>query len=55
MQKNQTNLIEIVVNGEPRQVGAGLIFGSMISFLGILFVGYLYALNKKAFDWRSSG
>ena len=30
-----------------------LIFGSMISFLGILFVGYLYALKKKAFDWKS--
>ena len=30
-----------------------LIFASMLSFLGILFVGYLYALKKKAFDWRS--
>jgi NADH-quinone oxidoreductase subunit A len=30
-----------------------LIFGSMISFLGILFAGYLYALKKKAFDWKS--
>jgi NADH-quinone oxidoreductase subunit A len=27
------------------------IFFSMFSFLGILFVGYLYALKKKAFDW----
>ena len=32
---------------------SGLIFGSMISFLGILFVGYLYALKKGAFDWKS--
>jgi NADH-quinone oxidoreductase subunit A len=32
---------------------AALIFGAMISFLGILFVGYLYALKKRAFDWRS--
>jgi NADH-quinone oxidoreductase subunit A len=32
---------------------APLIFGSMLSFLGILFVGYLYALKKKAFDWKS--
>src|SRR6476659_5332228 len=24
-----------------------MIFGSMISFLGILFVGYIYALKKK--------
>ena len=30
-----------------------LILGSMLSFLGILFVGYLYALKKKAFDWKS--
>src|SRR5581483_11180851 len=30
-----------------------LIFGSMLSFIGILFVGYLYALKKKAFDWKS--
>ncbi len=32
---------------------AALIFGAMISFLGILFVGYLYALKKRAFDWKS--
>ncbi len=32
---------------------ANLIFGSMISFLGILFVGYIYALKKRAFDWKS--
>jgi NADH-quinone oxidoreductase subunit A len=32
---------------------AGLIFGGMISFLGILFIGYVYALKKKAFDWKS--
>lgn len=30
---------------------SGLIFGSMISFLGILFIGYIYALKKEAFDW----
>ena len=30
-----------------------LILGSMMSFLGILFVGYLYALKKRAFDWKS--
>src|SRR5438094_9774137 len=30
-----------------------LIFGSMISFLGILFVGYIYAVKKRAFDWKS--
>jgi NADH:ubiquinone oxidoreductase subunit 3 (subunit A) len=32
---------------------AGLILGSMISFLAILFVGYLYALKKHAFEWKS--
>jgi NADH-quinone oxidoreductase subunit A len=30
-----------------------LIFGSMISFLGILSAGYVYAVKKKAFDWKS--
>ena len=30
-----------------------LVFGSMLSFLVILFAGYLYALKKKAFDWKS--
>ncbi|HUB87331.1 MAG TPA: NADH-quinone oxidoreductase subunit A, partial [Verrucomicrobiae bacterium] len=30
-----------------------LIFGSMLSFVVILFAGYLYALKKKAFDWKS--
>jgi NADH-quinone oxidoreductase subunit A len=29
-----------------------LIFTSMLSFLAILFAGYLYALKKKAFDWK---
>ena len=28
------------------------ILGSMISFLVILFVGYIYALKKRAFDWK---
>ena len=30
-----------------------LILGSMVSFLAILFVGYIYALKKGAFDWKS--
>jgi NADH-quinone oxidoreductase subunit A len=34
-------------------VTRNLVLASMISFLGILFAGYLYALNKKAFDWKS--
>ena len=32
---------------------ANMILGSMLSFLGILFVGYIYALKKGAFDWKS--
>jgi len=32
---------------------AAEVFGSMISFLVILFVGYIYALKKRAFDWKS--
>ena len=30
-----------------------LIFFSMISFVAVLFAGYIYALKKKAFDWKS--
>ena len=30
----------------------GLILGSMISFMLILFLGYLYALKKGAFNWK---
>ena len=32
---------------------ANLIFGSMLTFVGILFVGYIYALKKNAFDWKN--
>ena len=42
-----------VVYREMLKENANLIFGSMVSFLGILFVGYIYALKKKAFDWKS--
>jgi NADH-quinone oxidoreductase subunit A len=31
---------------------AGLILGSLGCFMGILFIGYLYALKKGAFDWK---
>jgi len=30
-----------------------LIFFSMLSLLGSLVVGYVYALKKRAFDWKS--
>ncbi len=42
-----------VVYRELLQQGLG-IFYSMFSFIGILFVGYLYALKKKAFDWTQN-
>ena len=42
-----------VVYREMLKENTNLIFGSMVSFLGILFVGYIYALKKKAFDWKS--
>jgi NADH-quinone oxidoreductase subunit A len=32
---------------------AALILGSMLTFIGILFVGYIYALKKRAFDWKN--
>lgn len=28
-----------------------LVFVALLSFLGVLFVGYLYAFKKRAFDW----
>ena len=31
---------------------AGLIVGSMACFMFILFIGYVYALKKGAFDWK---
>lgn len=30
-----------------------VILMAMLSFLGILFVGYIYAVKKRAFDWKS--
>ena len=32
---------------------AALILWSMLSFIGILLVGYIYAVKKRAFDWKS--
>ena len=42
-----------VVYREMLAQNAGLILGSMLSFMGILFVGYIYAVKKQAFDWKS--
>jgi len=41
-----------VVYREMLQENANLVFGSFTLFLGILFVGEVYALKKRAFDWR---
>src|SRR6266481_6452911 len=32
---------------------APLILGSMVSFLAVLFVGYIYAVKKGALDWKT--
>ena|SRR5437016_2575350 len=42
-----------VIYRQMLKTNGSMIFGSMISFLGILFVGYLYALKKRAFEWKS--
>ncbi len=42
-----------VVYREMLVENANLIFGAMLTFLGVLFVGYIYAVKKQAFDWRS--
>jgi len=31
---------------------SGLIFWSMLSFISILMVGYVYAVKKGALDWK---
>jgi NADH-quinone oxidoreductase subunit A len=35
-------------------VTRNLILVAMISFLGVLFIGYFYALKKRALDWKDS-
>src|SRR6266700_4971618 len=42
-----------VIYKEMLKEHASWILGSMLSLLGILFVGYIYALKKEAFDWKS--
>ena len=39
-----------VVYRDLLREGMGVFYG-MFTFIGILFVGFLYALKKKAFDW----
>jgi len=42
-----------VIYKQMLRENSALILGSMLSFLAVLFVGYLYALKKGAFDWKS--
>jgi len=42
-----------VIYKDMLKENANMIFGSMLTFLAILFVGYIYALKKRAFDWKS--
>ena len=42
-----------VIYREALKESGGMILGAMVSFLGVLLVGYLYAVKKGAFDWRS--
>jgi NADH-quinone oxidoreductase subunit A len=42
-----------VIYREMLKEYGGAILGAMVSFLAILFVGYLYAVKKRAFDWKS--
>jgi NADH-quinone oxidoreductase subunit A len=41
----------VIFKGMIRQQ-PGLILGSMLGFMGVLFIGYIYALKKEAFDWK---
>jgi NADH-quinone oxidoreductase subunit A len=42
-----------VVYKEQISSGATVFFWSMLGFVGILFIAYLYALKKGALEWRS--
>jgi NADH-quinone oxidoreductase subunit A len=42
-----------VIYKQMLKENAAVILGSMLSFMAILFVGYIYALKKGAFDWKS--
>ena len=42
-----------VVYKQQLAENANLIFGSMMIFLGLFTVGFIYEIKKKAFDWKS--
>lgn len=41
-----------VVYKEQLAENANLIFGSMMIFLGLFTVGFIYEIKKKAFEWK---
>lgn len=41
-----------VVYKEQLAQNANLVFGSMMLFLSLFAVGFLYEIKKKAFDWK---
>ena len=47
MQKNQTNLIEIVVNGETTAIPGGLTVESMLAHLGVDGARVAVELNRE--------
>ncbi|MBT5926683.1 MAG: NADH-quinone oxidoreductase subunit A [Verrucomicrobia bacterium] len=42
-----------VVYKDMLKTHAHLIFGSMMVFLGLFLVGFIYEVKKKAFDWKN--
>ena len=42
-----------VVYRDILRTNPNLIFGAMLSFIGVLLIGYIYARKKGAFDWKS--
>jgi NADH-quinone oxidoreductase subunit A len=42
-----------VIYRDMLKENGGMILGAMVSFMAILFVGYIYAVKKNAFDWKS--
>ncbi len=42
-----------VVYKDMLRTNGPAILGAMLSFMLILFVGYIYALKKRAFDWKN--
>jgi NADH-quinone oxidoreductase subunit A len=42
-----------VIYRDMLKENGGMILGAMVSFIAILFVGYIYAVKKHAFDWKA--